>query len=707
MHLTRPRFGTLGGLIAVERRGPREVGAPDGVATVATGALGYLGASEDDRTRWLASFRELLDGLDAPIQVTTTFRPGSGTSAAPSPAGATPQKHDRQFARWLADQPSAQRRSVTVTCSETALEGLQSSIQRIGIKAWRGEPWLGPRTGEERAGAFHTAEAWHRTYAVERLPGTSLEPGWALRLIPPGLQVTLAWHADPLPQVWAIEYLQRQLIQMKAQRLLQDPTAPADARLAGALPTAEDLQRRLAASQEKAFRLAIYLTISCRDLRDLGPASTALEAAARGALAEVRPCHFRMADGWTATQPILTDRLARARVVDTSSLATLFPWLDADLEHDPGLLIGTSRATGCPVTLDPFDTTKFANANVGVFGHSGAGKTYLMSTLLMGSLAAGHQVFVIDPEHEYKRLAAGLGGVEVDLHLGSGHSLNVLELRPGAAPGVEIESATERERWLGPAVADAVDLIAIVCGGLDEPERAVAEAAVRSAYAEEAEPVLADVASRLPPDGRAGRILARWVKGSLGAMFSAPTNVDLDSQLVVFGMRELREELVAPVHFLLAEALWSRIKTRGRRRLLVVDELGLLFEDPTIRRFVVALARRIRKYDGALLFATQNPGDLLSSDAGSVVATNPAIHFFGAQRPGEALKLQRAFQLSDRQRTSMESARRGEFLLSAGPERLPISVRASPRQAALLDGGRSPPFVQSASYGRLRGAGRR
>ena len=100
--------------------------------------------------------------------------------------------------------------------------------------------------------------------------------------------------------------------------------------------------------------------------------------------------------------------------------------------------------------------------------------------------------------------------------------------------------------------------------------------------------------------------------------------------------------------------------------MLVVDELGLLFEDATIRRFVVSLARRIRKYNGSLVFATQNPGDLLSSDQGAVVATNPALLFFGAQRPGEAAKLQRTFDLSQHQRGLLESARRGEFLLAAG-----------------------------------------
>jgi type IV secretory pathway VirB4 component len=163
-------------------------------------------------------------------------------------------------------------------------------------------------------------------------------------------------------------------------------------------------------------------------------------------------------------------------------------------------------------------------------------------------------------------------------------------------------------------------------------------------------------------------------------MFSSPTNVDLEAPIVTFGMRELRDEMVAPVHFLLAESLWARIKRKDRRRMLVVDELGLLFEDATIRRFVVSLARRIRKYDGSLVFATQNPGDLLSSDHGTVVATNPAVVFFGAQRPGEAAKLHEAFHLSASQRAFLERARRGDFLVAAGPDRLAVQVQAPPWQ---------------------------
>ncbi|MGH7883990.1 MAG: VirB4 family type IV secretion system protein, partial [Candidatus Dormibacteraceae bacterium] len=368
------------------------------------------------------------------------------------------------------------------------------------------------------------------------------------------------------------------------------------------------------------------------------------------------------------------DPLARRRVLDTSSLATLWPWFDADLQQPSGWVIGVSRTTQQPVVIDPFDEQRYANANIGVFGHSGAGKTYLLSSLAMGAQASGAQVFLLDPEHEYGRLAHRLGGLDVQLRLGSEHSLNVLELG----------GLGRDESNLGPIVADTVDLCDVLCGGLGEAERADLEEVVRIALAEVSEPLLSDVAVRLQSDSRAGRVLRRWSGGSLGAMFSRPTNIDLNSPLIVFGMRELRPELIAPVHFLLAEALWAQIRRRDRRRLLIIDELGLLFEEPLMRRLIVALARRIRKYGGSLVFATQNPGDLLSSEAGAVVATNPAIHFFGAHRSGEAVRLQDHFQLSDRQRAILEGARRGEFLLAAGADRIPLQVRIPPWQANIL-----------------------
>ena len=655
------------------------------VVQIATNPIGFGGATESDRMRWLNAFRRLLDGLDAPLQVLIESEPGCGVDATAVP----PQPRDFDdmrgtdlwFVDHLAHSSSAHRRVTSLVTAKVYSPRLESALREMGVGFVTSGPVNRPVFGEERPHQLLVSEGWSRSWYVERMPGTELEAGWLLRLISSGVKIRLAWHAEPLPVAWIVQYLQRQLTNMRASRMQELNAGTNDPMLAGALPHTEDLQRRLAASQEKAFYVSVYITLVAATEPALEEGSEKIRSAARAILCELQPCTFRMLDGHIATLPAGVDRLGRRRVLDTSALVTLFPWSGADIQQPAGLVVGESCASGAPVLVDPFDQQRYANANIGVFGYSGAGKTYLLSMLLMGSLGRGTQVYVIDPEHEYGNLARDLGGIDVQLALGSGHALNVLELHP---------SGRRDESWLGPATADAVDLCAAICGGLDESERALIEVAVRAAYRQAEQPLLRDVATLLPDASRVAAILRRWVHGSLGQMFSAPTNIDLEAPIVVFGMRELRDEMVAPVHFLLAEALWTRIKRKDRRRMLVVDELGLLFEDPTIRRFVVSLARRIRKYDGSLVFATQNPGDLLSSDQGAVVATNPALLFFGAQRPGEAAKLEAAFHLSHHQRAFLEAARRGDFLLSAGPDRLALHVHAPPWQEEAMRLAREP-----------------
>jgi uncharacterized protein DUF87 len=653
-------------------------------------SLGFAGAPEADRVRLVNAFRRLLDGLDSPMQVVIEVEPGVGQESADAHRVNTALDDTRSadigFVDEVARSSSAHRCFVSFATPDAQAPRLAASLRELGVTPTISSAPRTPLFGTEQANHLLHPGGWSRSWYLDRLPGAELEAGWLHRLLPSGLRASLSWHATPLPVAWIVDYLQRQLVGMRASQMQEKRAGTSDPALAGALPNAEDLQRRLTASQEKAFYVSTYLTLTSPTRESLEAGALRIEAAARAVLCHLQPCAFRMFDGYLSTRPALVDRLQRKRVLDTSTLATFFPWLDAELQHPGGLVVGRSQATGWPVMVDPFDQRRYSNANIGVFGHSGAGKTYLLSAIAMGAFGLGIQVFVIDPEHEYGELAKRLGGADVPLALGSGHALNVLDLRP---------SDRRDESWIGPATADAVDLCATICGGLDERERAQVETAVRSVYSHADSPLLGDVAASLPDESRVATILKRWVSGSLGQMFSAPTNIDLDAPIVAFGMRELRDEMVAPVHFLLAEALWTRIKRKDRRRMLIVDELGLLFEDATIRRFVVSLARRIRKYDGSLVFATQNPGDLLSSEQGSVVATNPAVLFLGVQRPGEAAKLQRAFHLSRHQRAFLETARRGDFLLAAGAERLAVEVNAPPWQEDAMrkarDSARPPP----------------
>jgi hypothetical protein len=335
--------------------------APPGrLAIISTGPLGYLGAAEEDCARWLGGFRRLLDGLQEPLQVVMLFRPGRqhGLKEEPrhndSPAGG--RAADLAFARELSLDARAQKRTVCLITKPAAAHLLCESLNQVGVPAVSSkliERSVIQLVGTEWPDSFKDREGWHRSWWLERLPGFELEPGWLLRLVPPAIQVSLAYHIEPLSSAWVVDYLRRQLRAMRASNLT--PGGHDDPTLFSAMPNAEALQRRVAANQESAFQVSTYLTVTSQGEDGLEAASQAIEAAAQASLVSLQRCTLRMRDARIASLPLGLDTLQRRRVLDTSSLSTFFPWLDADLQQETGLLVGTSRATGCPVLLDAFD----------------------------------------------------------------------------------------------------------------------------------------------------------------------------------------------------------------------------------------------------------------------------------------------------------------------------------------------------------------
>jgi type IV secretory pathway VirB4 component len=219
-----------------------------------------------------------------------------------------------------------------------------------------------------------------------------------------------------------------------------------------------------------------------------------------------------------------------------------------------------------------------------------------------------------------------------------------------------------------------------MCGSMGEDDRVDVDEALH-AVLQRGDGTLSDVRSWMEQRARAPRVsraLRRWTEGPVGALFSRPTNVKVDADFVAFGLRDLKEEMLPVAYFLIAQWIWARVRSIPRPRRILFDEVGLLFEYPLVRRFLVRLARRLRKYQGSLCLVTQNAGDLLGSDQGLVLATNPSTLVLGAQRHAEAVRLQRAFGLTDGQTDFLANARRGEFLMLAGETRQRLKVVVPP-----------------------------
>jgi type IV secretory pathway VirB4 component len=102
--------------------------------------------------------------------------------------------------------------------------------------------------------------------------------------------------------------------------------------------------------------------------------------------------------------------------------------------------------------------------------------------------------------------------------------------------------------------------------------------------------------------------LHRYVNGSLSGIFQSHTDIELNSHLVVFDLREMSGEELRPIGvFLITDFIWTQVLSSRRPRKLYIDEAWSLIQHPEGGRFLASLARRARKHYLALCTMTQNP----------------------------------------------------------------------------------------------------
>jgi hypothetical protein len=683
---------------------------------IATGTYDLIEAAPEARRRQVVLLEEMLAGMDGRFQLHVRSRPAGDVGTASQRlrgflAGSGPGTFRREVSLVLSDAPPGFTRLVSRwerlrlgagwpdpgQESARALladaESAQRALQLMGLEPRLLEGHALDRFLDEnlpQSLARHTAADWEerpnllhldarvsRTFLLDTYPGLDLEPGWLASLLDTPATYDLAVHGFRVPAASAMRLLSNRIRDLQATRLsdlasqsVADPLAEAG------LPEAISLRREIAGNQQHVFAVALYVTLDAADAAQLEVDSGALQDRASRSMLRLLPATFQMGPGRLATLPLGEDPLGHDRLLPGGVVATLYPWLWDELQQPRGHFVGRRRRGGSPVLIDTFDETRFSNANLGIFGHSGAGKTYLMKGLLLADADAGIGGFVIDPEAEYGEVCRAVGGQWVDLALGTGTSINVLD------PAL---SALADRDPLGDQVADLMDLLGTMCGALTEDDRVDLDLALRELLVERNR-TLSDLRAELDRRGAAPRVarsLRRWTEGPMGELFARPTNVSLDADFVVFSLRDLKEEVLPVAYFLIAQWIWARVRSSPRPRRLLFDEVGLVFEYPLVRRFLVRLARRVRKYQGSLCLVTQNAGDLLSSDQGLVLATNPATLFLGAQRQAEAQRLQRAFGLTDSQAEYLSTAQRGDFLLLAGDRRHRIRVSPNPWQLEL------------------------
>jgi type IV secretory pathway VirB4 component len=561
-------------------------------------------------------------------------------------------------------------------------------------------------------GARHleVGNEWVSSFAVTGFP-REVHPGWLAPLLTYPGRLDVAVHVEPIDPATAAARLKKQLAKLESgRRHIAEHGRLYDPQVEAATEDAYDLSSRVARGEGKLFRVGLYLTIHASTERALADEVGALRSLAASLLLDAKHTTYRSLQGWVSCLPMGLDLIGMRRTFDTSALSAAFPFTSPDLPAaDPtsvaapsGVLYGYNVGSQGLVHWDRFGEGMH-NHNSVILGRSGAGKSYLVKLELLRSLYRGIEIAVIDPEDEYARLAAAVGGTYV--HLGAaGVRLNPFDLpihrTDDGRRTAPKDALVRRSLFLHTVIA------VLVGAELDSGQRAALDRAIAATY--QAVGITADARTWTRPaptlrtlrdqlataghaagDRAATDLAARlhpYVEGAFKQLFDGPTTTHPDGHLIVFSLRDLPDELRGIGTVLTLDAVWRRVSNPAirRPRLVVVDEAWLLMKERSGAEFLFRMAKASRKHWAGLTVATQDTADVLGSDLGKAVVANAATQILLRQASQAIDEITQTFDLSAGERQFLLSADKGQGLLSAGTQRVAFQSIASPTEHYLV-----------------------
>ncbi|KKQ41209.1 MAG: Type IV secretory pathway VirB4 component-like protein [Candidatus Levybacteria bacterium GW2011_GWB1_37_8] len=565
-------------------------------------------------------------------------------------------------------QPTEQK---SISPTETLEKGMVSLIDVIA-----------PSSVEVDFNYIRIGERFYKTFFIAGYP-RYVSPNWLSPVIDFSHSLNISMFIYPTSSSDVLSDLRRKTAEMEATISSQiDQGLVVDAKIQAALEDAYGLTEELAKGIERFFQMSLYITLYSDSLAELEQASKRLESTLSSLLILPKLSTLQMEEGFKSTIPFGTDNLFITRNMDTTSLASTFPFTSATLTQDKGIMYGLNQQNGSLIVFDRFS---LENANEVVFGKSGSGKSFLIKLEAMRQFMFGSEIIIIDPEGEYEAISKTLGGEYVSFTAGSPIKINPFDLS-----GMYVEGENE----LGLKILSLHGLLRIVLGELDATHDAILDRALIETYRQKGittdpatqkrqPPLMEDLYKVLlgmedPNSNELALRLEKFIKGSLSGLFNQQSNFDIRNPFTAFSVKALEDELRPIAIHIVLDFIWTKVRKSLKKRLLILDEAWYLMKYEDSASFVYGIAKRARKYYLALTTATQDVQDFLSTDYGKAILSNSSIQILLKQSPTEIDTVSKIFYLSQGEKELLMSVGVGEGLFFAGQSHVVVKIVAAP-----------------------------
>ncbi len=530
-------------------------------------------------------------------------------------------------------------------------------------------------------------EKYYRTLFVVGYP-RFVSPNWLASLITFDHPLYVSMFIYPNESKDILKDLRRKIAEMEAT-IDSDMKAGkvVDPSTQVALDDALTLQNELAAGSERFFQFGLYVTIPADNKAELDRITKEVDSSLSSLLIIAKSATLEMEEGFKSTLPLFLDKLRVWRNMDTTSLATSFPFVTSSLTQNEGILYGVNEHDGSLVIFDRFS---LESANSIILGKSGGGKSYLVKLEALRLLLMGTDVIIIDPENEYEKIVGAVGGEFVSFSISSTFKINPFEL----------SHDDEEPDELANKILSLHSLMRVIMGDLTPSQDALLDRSLVTAYVQKG--ITQDVAThkKEPPlmedlykillgtETAEGAELAarleKFIKGSASGIFNQQSNFDLKNKFTVFGVRDLEENLRPIAMYIVLDYVWTRIRKDKRKRVLVIDEAWYLIKHKDSAAYLFSLAKRARKYQLGLTTITQDVEDFLSVEEGRAILTNSSLQILLKQSTAAIDTVSETFNLTAGEKHFLLSGGVGEGLFFAGASHVGIKILASEEENATI-----------------------
>ena len=478
---------------------------------------------------------------------------------------------------------------------------------------------------------------------------------------------------------------------------------------------AKYIRKEMQINNEDMYYLYIYLLVYAEDKKELEYAISKIEGISQSKGLQTRRANFRQEEIFKSCIPIMENNAliknVAKRNILTSSLIATYPFISSTIFDENGIFIGTNIYNNSLVFIDRYDTQKYKNANICIFGTSGAGKSFYTKLLILRYRLMGIKQYIIDPEREYVSLSEQLQGTRIIIGPNSNTYINILEIRK--------ESIEDGENgYLATKIGKLIGFFNLIFGDLNEEEKALIEEKLietykekninfddKSLYKKENKklvfkskkdmPILENLHNILKKDKKTEKFaikLIPFVKGSM-KFFNNYTNIELKNELIIADIYELGEENLKYGMYLFTDIFWDKIKeNRKEQKAIYLDEIWRLIgvtSNKNVASFIYKIFKTIRKYGGSSVAITQDISDLFSLEGGiygKSILNNSSIKTFFALEEENIKVLSEYANLSEKEKIEIKSLKRGECLMFVGEEHILTKIECSDDEYEIIKG---------------------